>query len=544
MAIRRPPKSATLSRRCGSRPVALVADLPRRLPTPCRTSSATAGSCARGCRGDLDEARRLRDDSRQVVATLQARYAAETDLRTLRVKHNNVLGYFIEVSPAGGEKLLAAPLNARFIHRQTLAGAVRFTTTELADLEVEDRGRRRPRAHHRARGIRCAGAAQIAAAADAIRAVADALAVLDVAAALAVLAEDEGYCRPIVDTSLAFAIAGGRHPVVEQALRQDGTGSATFVANDCDLSPAGGDDAGRIFLVTGPNMAGKSTYLRQNALIAILAQAGSYVPARTARIGIVDRLFSRVGAADDLARGRSTFMVEMIETAAILNQAGERALVILDEIGRGTATFDGLSIAWAAVEHLHDVNKCRALFATHYHELTALARRLPRLQQRHGARQGMEGRRRVPARDRARHRRPLLWHPGGAAGRAAGVGDRAGAHGAQAARGDGPQVAGARGHRRPAAVRIGRAGRGGPAVRSARRSPRHDRAGRAVAARGAGGALQAQGGAEEGGVMIDHTGFTGGGHGQVAGVHEVALTLPGMGVLRMPRRRHSGLDEL
>jgi DNA mismatch repair protein MutS len=164
---------------------------------------------------------------------------------------------------------------------------------------------------------------------------------------------------------------------VEQALRA--SQSASFIANDCDLGPKDDASAGRIWLVTGPNMAGKSTFLRQNALIAILAQIGSFVPARRAHVGVVDRLFSRVGAADDLARGRSTFMVEMVETAAILNQAGARSLVILDEIGRGTATFDGLSIAWAAIEHLHEVNKCRALFATHYHELTALAERLPRL---------------------------------------------------------------------------------------------------------------------------------------------------------------------
>jgi DNA mismatch repair protein MutS len=161
--------------------------------------------------------------------------------------------------------------------------------------------------------------------------------------------------------------------VVEQAI--DGP----FVANDCDLSPPAGAGAGQIYVVTGPNMAGKSTYLRQNALIAVLAQMGSFVPAKRARIGVIDRLFSRVGAADDLARGRSTFMVEMVETAAILNQAGARSLVILDEIGRGTATFDGLSIAWAAIEHLHETNRCRALFATHFHELTALAAKLKRL---------------------------------------------------------------------------------------------------------------------------------------------------------------------
>jgi DNA mismatch repair protein MutS len=187
------------------------------------------------------------------------------------------------------------------------------------------------------------------------------------------LAAERDYVRPEIVAGLDFCIEGGRHPVVEQAI--DGP----FVANDCELSPPGGATAGRIYVVTGPNMGGKSTYLRQNALIAVLAQMGSFVPARRARIGVVDRLFSRVGAADDLARGRSTFMVEMVETAAILNQAGPRALVILDEIGRGTATFDGLSIAWAAIEHLHETNRCRALFATHFHELTALAARLARL---------------------------------------------------------------------------------------------------------------------------------------------------------------------
>ena len=326
-----------------------------------------------GYRADLDEARALRDESRRVIASLQATYAAETEIRNLRIKHNNVLGYFIEVGAGAADRLFAAPLNARFIHRQTLASAVRFTTTELADLEARIAG-----AGERALAIElevfAALVVEVAAAAGAVRAIADALATLDVAAALAELADTEGYCRPIVEDSLAFAVAEGRHPVVEQALRKQN--AAAFVANDAGL---GGEDAGSIWLVTGPNMAGKSTFLRQNALIAILAQTGSYVPAKSARIGIVDRLFSRVGAADDLARGRSTFMVEMVETAAILNQAGVRSLVVLDEIGRGTATFDGLSIAWAAIEHLHEVNKSRALFATHYHELTALADRLQRL---------------------------------------------------------------------------------------------------------------------------------------------------------------------
>ena len=214
-------------------------------------------------------------------------------------------------------------------------------------------------------------AGEVLAAQQAIGTIADALARLDVAAALAELADLENYARPQVDTSLMFRIRRGRHPVVGAALKAEQSGS--FVANDCDLSP---DGPGRLWLVTGPNMAGKSTFLRQNAVIAILAQMGSYVPAEDAHVGVIDKLFSRVGAADDLARGRSTFMVEMVETAAILNQASERSLVILDEIGRGTATYDGLAIAWAAAEHLCESNRARALFATHYHEMTALSERL------------------------------------------------------------------------------------------------------------------------------------------------------------------------
>src|SRR5712692_1396780 len=323
----------------------------------------------------LDEARALRDESRRVIAALQARYAEATGVRALKIRHNNVLGYFVEVTAQHGDKLFAPPLNATFIHRQTLAGQVRFTTTELGELEAKIAN-----AANRALGIELDTfeklAATVTAAADTIKAAAEALATLDVTCALAQLAVERDYVRPQVDGSLDFVVEGGRHPVVEQALAGDG---GPFVANDCDLSPPPSAAAGRIWLLTGPNMAGKSTFLRQNALIAILAQMGGFVPARSARIGAVDRLFSRVGAADDLARGRSTFMVEMVETAAILNQAGERSLVILDEIGRGTATFDGLSIAWATIEHLHESNRCRALFATHFHELTALAARLPRL---------------------------------------------------------------------------------------------------------------------------------------------------------------------
>ncbi|HEU4659083.1 MAG TPA: DNA mismatch repair protein MutS [Pseudolabrys sp.] len=331
----------------------------------------------------LDEARALRDESRRVIAALQARYADETGIRTLKIRHNNVLGYFVEVTAQHADKLMAPPLNAAFFHRQTLAGQVRFTTGELGELEAKIAS-----AAERALGLELdafdrLSAAVLAQAAE-IKLCAEALAIVDVSSALAHLAAERNYVRPQIDSSMQFAIEGGRHPVVEQALARDGT---PFIANDCDLSPPScaprqaeeDEPAGRIWLLTGPNMAGKSTFLRQNALIAILAQMGSFVPAKQARIGVVDRLFSRVGAADDIARGRSTFMVEMVETAAILNQAGERSLVILDEIGRGTATFDGLSIAWASIEHLHDVNRCRALFATHFHELTALSARLPRL---------------------------------------------------------------------------------------------------------------------------------------------------------------------
>jgi DNA mismatch repair protein MutS len=363
-----------------SRPdAALAAELSRSLADELPAFRRDGGFIRAGCEQALDDARALRDESRRIVAALQVRYAEATGIRSLKIRHNNVLGYFVDVTAQHGDKLLSAPLNATFIHRQTLAGQVRFTTTELGELEAKIAN-----ASDRALALELEIfdrlATAVTAASAAILAAAEALAAIDVAAALATLAVERDYVRPEVDGSRAFAISGGRHPVVEQALGKDG---GPFIANDCDLSPPplaeGNEAAGRIWLVTGPNMAGKSTFLRQNALIAVLAQMGSFVPARAARIGVVDRLFSRVGAADDLARGRSTFMVEMVETAAILNQAGERALVILDEIGRGTATFDGLSIAWATIEHLHENNRCRALFATHFHEMTALAAKLPRL---------------------------------------------------------------------------------------------------------------------------------------------------------------------
>jgi DNA mismatch repair protein MutS len=326
-----------------------------------------------GASTPLDEARALRDESRRVVADLQVKYCEIVGTRQLRIKHNNFLGFYIETQQAQGEALLRQPHSALFIHRQTMAGAMRFSTNELVDLEgkiasAADRALALELAAFETLRQKCLEQM------EAIKRIGAALADIDVGCALAELAATRDWTRPTVDDSLCFVIEGGRHPVVEVALR--GRGEA-FVANDADLS--GARDGGLIGLVTGPNMAGKSTYLRQNALIAVLAQMGSYVPARRAHIGIVDRLFSRVGAADDLARGRSTFMVEMVETAAILNQASIRSLIILDEIGRGTATYDGLSIAYATIEHLNAVNRARTLFATHFHELTQLAKKLPRL---------------------------------------------------------------------------------------------------------------------------------------------------------------------
>ncbi|AEG02980.1 DNA mismatch repair protein MutS [Sinorhizobium meliloti] len=335
------------------------------------------GFVREGASAELDEMRALRDQSRRVIAGLQLQYCEETGIKSLKIKHNNVLGYFIEVTAGNAGSMTDTDAGrARFIHRQTMANAMRFTTTELAELETKIAN-----AADRALAIELetfeAMVREVVAEAEAIKAAALALATIDVSAGLAVLAEEQNYTRPTVDRSRMFAIDGGRHPVVEQALRRQAANP--FVANGCDLSPPNGEQGGAIWLLTGPNMGGKSTFLRQNALIAIMAQTGSFVPAAAAHIGVVDRLFSRVGASDDLARGRSTFMVEMVETAAILNQATDRSLVILDEIGRGTATFDGLSIAWAAVEHLHEVNRCRGLFATHFHELTVLSEKLVRL---------------------------------------------------------------------------------------------------------------------------------------------------------------------
>jgi DNA mismatch repair protein MutS len=341
----------------------LVERLGRALAAELPLFARDGGFVAAGYSFELDQFRELRDDSRRAIAQLQARYAEASGVASLRIRHNNVIGYYVEVSAANAGKL-----GADFMHRQTMAGAMRYTTVELGELESKIAS-----AAERALALELRLfddlTGEVMARRQEIAAAAAALATLDVAAAHAECAGEGNWVRPETGTGTGFEIRGGRHPTVEAAL----AGTGAFVANDCVLS----DD--RIWLVTGPNMAGKSTFLRQNALIAILAQIGAFVPASAAKIGIVDRLFSRVGAADDLARGRSTFMVEMVETAAILNQAGPRSFVILDEIGRGTATFDGLSIAWAALEHLHEVNRCRALFATHYHELTALAAKLPAL---------------------------------------------------------------------------------------------------------------------------------------------------------------------
>jgi DNA mismatch repair protein MutS len=348
----------------------LIDRLHRALAAELPVQARDGGFVAAGYVAELDEQRRLREDSRRLIAELESRYVAETGISGLRIRHNNVLGYFVEVSAKYANRVPAGPGGA-FHHRQTIANASRYATIELSDLEA-----RIARSADKALQLELALFAdlvgEVTGRAAAIAAAAAAIAALDVAAALGELAVEQRYCRPVVDNSLDFEVRGGRHPMVETSLAQ--SREQAFVANDCSLA-----EGRRLWLLTGPNMAGKSTFLRQNAIIALLAQSGSFVPADTARIGVIDRLFSRIGAADDLARGRSTFMVEMVETGAILHQAGLRSFVIFDEVGRGTATFDGLSIAWAVVEHLHEVNRCRALFATHYHELTALAAKLDHL---------------------------------------------------------------------------------------------------------------------------------------------------------------------
>jgi len=375
-AVDRPPAVlARLNQTLATAPLYLASELAGALDDELPLFSRDGGFVRKGYNHELDGEQALASETRAVVAALQARLIDETDVRSLKIKHNGVLGYFVEVPAGHGGKLLEEPHRQTFIHRQTMANAMRFTTTELAELEG-----RIARAHDAALTIELAVFARlretVLGLTDALRALADALAELDVTTALAHLAATRNYSRPEIDTSLAFRIDAGRHPVVEDMVQAEGH---SFVANDADLSGADEIGGGRLWLVTGPNMGGKSTFLRQNALIAILAQMGSFVPAAAAHIGVIDRVFSRVGASDDIAHGRSTFMVEMVETAAILNRATRRSLVVLDEIGRGTATFDGLSIAWAAVEALHETTGCRALFATHFHELTSLSKSLSRV---------------------------------------------------------------------------------------------------------------------------------------------------------------------
>ena len=339
-------------------------------------SDRDGGFVRAGYSAKLDELRLLKTEGKRMMMELEAKYKTSTGIDSLKITYNNILGYYIEVPAKRADKLMVLPgqensADNPFIHRQTMATAVRFTTPELAEME-RDMASATDKSLAIEQEIFDQLCDAVSNTSEDIGTLARAIAALDVAAALAQLASDHHYARPTIMNGIEFSIIGGRHPVVEAALKTQG-GDA-FVPNDCDLG-----DAQRLWLLTGPNMAGKSTFLRQNALIAIMAQMGSFVPAASAKIGLIDRLFSRVGASDDLARGHSTFMVEMVETAAILNQATERSLVILDEIGRGTATFDGLSIAWACVEHLHEVNKARALFATHYHELTKLTEKLPKL---------------------------------------------------------------------------------------------------------------------------------------------------------------------
>ena len=330
-----------------------------------------------GHRPELDAARTLRDDSRRVVADLEARAVADSGV-PFKIKHNAVLGYFLETTAKHAEPLFRAGPESPYIHRQTLAAQVRFTTVELSELDAKI-----SQAGFRALAMEGetfeAWRQTVQRLAQPLQAVADALAELDATAALAEWAEEVGAVRPVVDSSLVFEVQAGRHPVVEAAVKRGGD---PFTPNDCRLDGAPlpavrpADRCARLSIVTGPNMAGKSTFLRQNALLVVLAQAGSFVPARSMRLGVVDRLFSRVGAGDDLARGRSTFMMEMVETAAILTQATPASFVVLDEIGRGTATYDGLAIAWACAEALHETNRSRTLFATHYHELARLEERL------------------------------------------------------------------------------------------------------------------------------------------------------------------------
>ena len=344
----------------------LARELQRALADPVPARLEDGGAIRSGFDGELDAHRTLRDESRQVIAKLQLDFAQRFGVASLKIKHHAQLGYIIEAPAVAVEKLRSF---AELTLRQGMANGARFTTPELSELDQ----RIREAAEHataRERLVFAHLARLVLAQADQLAVCAEKLALLDATQSIARLAEGGRWVRPVLTAAEEFCVEAGRHPVVERAL----AGRAAFVPNRCDLSP---DQ--RLMLLTGPNMAGKSTFLRQNALFVVLAQAGLPLPAESAALGIVDRLFSRVGAADDLARGRSTFMVEMTETAAILHQAGPKSLVVVDEIGRGTSTLDGLAIAWAVLEALHSAIRCRTIFATHFHELAELADRLPRL---------------------------------------------------------------------------------------------------------------------------------------------------------------------
>ena len=311
----------------------------------------------------LDEYKSLSQNTKQVILDLQAKYSLETSVLNLKIKYNNLAGYFIEVPTKQATALLSP--DSGFTHKQTLVNCVRFTTPELSEIEQKILV-----AQDKCLSLELSLFDELCKSildrVDDINLLSDAIAKLDLYSSLALLASLNDYVKPVVDDSLCFEIIDGRHPVVEANLKPQ---NISFIPNDCVLENSG--ENSKLWILTGPNMAGKSTFLRQNAIITIMAQIGSFVPAKSAHIGVVNRLFSRVGASDNLARGQSTFMVEMSETATILNQADERSFVILDEIGRGTATFDGLSIAWAVLEYLNNINRCRGIFATHYHELTS-----------------------------------------------------------------------------------------------------------------------------------------------------------------------------
>jgi DNA mismatch repair protein MutS len=341
---------------------ALIDHLARALVPAPPTERSQGGFIAPSYDHALDALRETSGNARRAIAALEARYRDEMATPSLKIRHNKVLGYFIEVPARHADRLMAA--ESGFTHRQTMAGAVRFNSLGLHEeaSRIAEAGGHALAAEEAHFEELCA---EIVARREAIAATAQALARIDVSAGLAERAAEGDWCRPEMLDANCLDIAGGRHPVVEAALAKTGE---RFVANDCSLGPQD-----RLWLIGGPNMGGKSTFLRQNALILLLAQAGSFVPAQSAKIGIADRLFSRVGASDNLARGRSTFMVEMVETAAILSQATEKSFVILDEVGRGTSTYDGMALAWAVVEAVHEQLKCRCLFATHYHELARLA---------------------------------------------------------------------------------------------------------------------------------------------------------------------------